>query len=186
MINQKLAVSAALLTLVLPSLDAFADDKFFLGASIGNATLNEDFDGFGVDTNSTSYRLVAGWRFNDYFAIEGGFHDFGDFEQDIDIGGSVSSVKLSANGFTIGANGYVPISEKFSLLGRAGWFFWNGSAEVNNVTEASPEDTNLFLGAGASYAVGDHFRLTADWTRYELESANSNVISIGFQFGFGG
>lgn len=186
MTHQKLAVPAALLTLALLPLNTVAADSFYLGGSIGSASLDEDFDGLGVDTDSTSYRLVAGWRFNEYFAIEGGYHDFGDFEQDIDINGTPSTVKLSADGFTLGANGSIPIGDKFSLVGRAGWFFWDGNAEINNVSQATPEDTNLFLGAGVSYAVGDHFRLIGDWTRYELESANSNVISVGFQFGFGG
>ena len=186
MTHLKLAVPTALLTLALIPLNTVAADSFYLGASIGSASLNEDFDGLGIDTDSTSYRLVAGWRFNEYFAIEGGYHDFGDFEQDIDINGTPSTVSLSADGFTIGANGSIPIGEQFSLFGRGGWFFWDGNAEINNISQATPEDTNLYLGVGASYSVRDHFRLIGDWTRYELESANSNVISLGFQFGFGG
>ena len=186
MTHQKLAAPAALLALALLSLNATAADSFYLGASIGTASLNEDFDGLNIDTNSTSYRLVAGWRFNSYFAIEGGYHDFGDFEQEIDINGMASTVSLSADGFTLGATGSFPIGEQFSLFGRAGWFFWNGDAEINSVSQATPEETNLYLGAGMSYAIGDHFRVIGDWTRYELESANSNVFSLGFQFGFGG
>ncbi len=54
------------------------------------------------------------------------------------------------------------------------------------MTQASPEDANLFLGVGATYAVGKHFRLIGDWIRYELDIANSEVISLGFQYGFGG
>ena len=186
MIHQKLAVTAVLLAVALSPLSAMAENSFYVGASIGAASLNEDFDGLSVDDNTTSFRLVGGWRFSDYFALEGGYHDFGDFEQDIDINGVVSSISLSADGFTLGATGSVPVSEQFSLFGRAGWFFWDGDAEINNVSQATPEDTNLYLGVGISYAVSDRFRVTGDWTRYELESANSNVISIGIQYGFGG
>ncbi len=182
---QKYAATAALLSLLVGPMSAQADG-FYVGASIGAASLNEDFDGLSVDDNTTSFRLVGGWRFSDYFALEGGYHDFGDFEQDIDINGVVSSVSLSADGFTLGATGSVPVSEQFSLFGRAGWFFWDGDAEINNVSQATPKDTNLYLGVGISYAVSDRFRVIGDWTRYELESANSNVISIGIQYGFGG
>ncbi len=182
---QKYAATAALLSLLVGPMSAQAGG-FYVGASIGQAELSEDFDGFVIDENSTAYRVVAGWSVNDYFALEGGYHNFGAFEQDIDINGVVSRVSLSADGFTLGATGSVPVSEQFSLFGRAGWFFWDGDAEINNVSQATPEDTNLYLGVGIRYAVSDRFRVTGDWTRYELESANSNVISIGIQYGFGG
>ena len=155
-----------------------------IGGSIGQASLDEDFDGLTVDDNSTAIRIVAGWRFNDYFALEGGYHDFGDFEQTFDDGGGLSTAKLSADGFTFGAVGSIPVSERFSLTGRAGMFFWNGTAEVNNVSQATPEDSNLYLGAGVLFDLGKRFQLTGDWTRYELESAVSGVFSVGLLYQF--
>lgn len=180
------AAVALLLALILGPLQASADNGFFVGANIGSASLNEDFDGLTVDDDSLSFRIVGGWRFNRYFALEGGYHDFGDFERDLDIDGVPGQVKLSADGFTMAAAGSIPIGEIFALQGRAGMFFWNGSAEINNVTQATPEDSNLFLGLGASVDVSDSFMLTGDWTRYELESAVSDVYSVGFQYQFGG
>jgi len=177
------AALAVLLVLIAAPINAYAGD-FYLGASIGNATLNEDFDGLVVDDNSTAIRLLAGWRFNDYFTIEGGYNDFGDFEQTFDDGNGPMTAKLSADGFIFGATGRVPVSERFALTGRAGMFFWNGSAEVNNVSQATPEDTNLYLGVGVSFDVGKRLQLTGDWTRYELESAASGVFSVGLQYGF--
>lgn len=180
-------VQTALLTLLmLLPLGANADKGFYAGGGIGSAELSEDFDGFTIDTDSTAFRIFGGWRFNEYFAVEGGYQDFGDFEQQIDVNGTPVTASLSADGFTLGVAGSLPVGERFSVMGRFGMFYWDGNAEINNVSQATPEDTNLFLGAGVSYAVGDHFRLIGDWTRYELESANSNVISLGFQFGFGG
>ena len=63
-------------------------------------------------------------------------------------------------------------------------FFWDGNAEINNVSQATPEDSNLYLGAGVSFDVGKGFQLTGDWTRYELESAVSGVFSVGLQYQF--
>ena len=181
-IRQNAAVAASLMLLAGP-ISAQAGG-FFVGGSVGNANLNEDFDGLVVDDNSTSFRVVAGWRFNDYFALEGGYHNFGDFEQVFNDAGGQSTATLSADGFTLGATGSVPVSERFALTGRAGMFFWNGTAEINNVSQATPEDSNLFLGAGVSFAVSKRFQLTADWTRYELESAVSGVFSVGLQYQF--
>jgi len=63
-------------------------------------------------------------------------------------------------------------------------FFWNGDADINNVTVATPEDSNLYIGVGAGYAFTEKFSLTGDWTRYELEDTQSNVLSIGFEYRF--
>ena len=181
-LKQTAALTVSLLFVVGP-INAFAGD-FYLGASIGNATLDEDFDGLVVNDNSTAFRLIAGWRFNDYFTVEGGYHDFGDFEQTFDDGSGPMTAKLSADGFIFGATGRVPVSERFAVTGRAGMFFWNGSAEVNNVSQATPEDSNLYLGVGVSFDVGKRLQLTGDWTRYELESAASGVFSVGLQYRF--
>jgi len=170
--------------LALTPLSAVAEDGFYLGGSIGSASLTEDFDGFDVDTNSISLRLIAGWQFNDYFSLEGGYHNFGEFEQRIDNGGEPVDISLKADGFTLGVTGSIPLGQKFALYGRAGSFFWDGDAEINNVSQAQPEDTNLYIGAGAKYAISDRFSLLGDWTRYELEDTQSNVVSLGFTVSF--
>jgi OOP family OmpA-OmpF porin len=169
--------------LLLP-LVASAENGFFMGASIGTADLNEDFDGLTIDTDSTAFRVTAGWRFNDNFVIEGGYHDFGDFEQQVDVNGTISTVSLSADGFIFGVAGALPLTGQFALTARLGMFFWDGAAEINNVSQASPEDSNLYFGAGASYALTERLALTGDWSRYDLEDAQSNVLSVGFQFQF--
>ena len=176
------AVAAFLLLFGLP-LSAQADG-LYVGASIGNASLDDDFDGLNIDTDTTAFRIVAGWRFNDYFALEGGYHDFGDFEQSVNILGNPATVSLSADGFMFGAVGSIPFSERFSLIGRAGMFFWNGNAEINAISQATPEDNNLYLGAGLRFQVSKKVQLTGDWTHYELEDSDSGVISVGLQYQF--
>lgn len=180
---RKDAATAALLMLLAAPISAQAGG-FYVGASVGQAELSDDFGGFSVNEDSTAYRVVAGWSFNDFFALEGGYHNFGDFQQVFDDLGTPVTVSLSADGFTLGAVGSVPLTDRFSLMGRAGWYFWDGDAEINNVTQATPEDSNLYVGAGITFDVTERFQLTGDWTRYELEDVNSNVISIGLQYRF--
>jgi len=116
--------------------------------------------------------------------MEAGYHDFGDFEQRFTINGVSNSASLSADGFTLGMKATRPLSTKISVYGRAGMFFWDGDAEVNNVSQATPEDTNPYFGAGLGYAMSDQLQLIGDWTRYKLEGSSSNVFSVGFQFRF--
>ena len=130
------------------------------------------------------YTEAFGWQFNDYFALEGGYHNFGAFEQSGVLDGEPVNVRLKADGFTLGATATLPIGEKFAIFGRGGSFFWDGDAEINNITQARPEDTNLYLGAGASFALSERFSLLADFTRYELDDTESDVGSLGFTFSF--
>jgi hypothetical protein len=181
-LNKATIVATTILALV--PLTAIADSGFYLGGSVGSASLADDFDGFDVDANSTSFRLIAGWHFNDYFSLEGGYHNFGKFEQSFDVGGTPTDISLKADGFTLGATGSIPLGEKFALFGRAGAFFWDGDAEINDVSQAQPEDTNPYFGGGAKYAISDSLSVIGDWTRYELEDTQSDVFAIGLTFRF--
>ncbi len=181
-IRQSAALAVSLLFFAQP-ISACAGD-LYIAAGVGNATLDEDFDGLNVDDSSTAIRVLAGWHFNDYFSVEGGYNDFGDFEQSFDDGSGPGTAKLSADGFILGVTGRVPTNERVSLTGRAGMFFWDGNAEINNVTQATPEDSNLYLGVGLAFSVTEKLELIGDWTRYELESAESTVFSVGLQYNF--
>lgn len=94
-------------------------------------------------------------------------------------------VSLSADGFTLALTGRIPLGEHVAILGRAGAFFWNGRAQINDVTSASPDDTNLLLGLGLGYQVAAPLMITADVSHYSLEDADSTVFSLGLEYRFG-
>lgn len=169
---------------VLTPVATLADSGLVLAASVGSAELSDDFDGFDVDASSTAYRVTAGWRFSDYLAVEAGYHNFGDFEQTFDISGTPVDVSLKADGFTFGGVGSLPLGDRFAIFARAGVFFWDGDADINNVTQATPEDTNLYLGVGARLALTERLSLTADASRYDLDDTSSSVFSAGFDIRF--
>ena len=170
--------------LALGPLTAIADSGFYVGSSVGSASLNDDFDGFDIDSSSNYVRVVAGWQFNQYFSLEGGYNNLGTFEQIFDNGGTPLDVSLKADGFTLGATGFIPIWDKFALFGRAGAFFWDGDGEINNVSQALPEDTNPYFGGGVKYDLTENIALLGDWTRYELEDTQSEVFALGFTYRF--
>ena len=180
--TQSILIAAALV--IFTPITTLADDGFFVAASIGSAELSEDFDEFDVDTDSTAYRLTVGWRFNDYFAVDGGYHNFGRFEQTFDVDGTPTALSLKADGFTLGVIGSLPLGERWSLFARSGAFFWDGDADINGVTAATPEDTNFYFGAGARLAFSDRLSATADGSQYDLDGTSSTVFSIGLDLQF--
>ncbi len=48
------AAIAATTILALAPMAAIADSGFYLGGSVGSASLTDDFDGFGVNSDSTA------------------------------------------------------------------------------------------------------------------------------------
>ena len=171
------------LAVLTPSI-ASADRGLFVAASVGSAELSETFDGFDVDADSTAYRVSIGWRLNDYLAIDGGYQNFGRFDQTFDDAGTPIDISLKADGFTRGAIGSLAISDRFSLFARGGAFFWDGDAEINDVSAASPEETNFYYGAGARLALTEKLSVTADGSRYDLDGTDSTIYSIGLDYRF--
>lgn len=163
---------------------ALADSGFFISGSIGSSTFEDDIDGLAVDTDTTAYRLTAGFQVGDYFGFEGGYHSFGSYRERFDFGGTVTDLRLDADGWTLGLVGGIPVSETFSLFARGGAFFWDADARVDDVIVSFPEDTDYYYGGGADFRVTDRLSLLGDWTRYEFESSHSDVISIGMKFVF--
>lgn len=183
--NHKAAaiISVASLLAAAP-VTASADSGFFVGGSVGAATLDDRIDTFALDTDSTSFRLNAGWQFSDFLAVEAGYHDFGKFDEELDLGGILSDVDIRADGYTLGLTTSIPLGSNMSLFGRAGAFIWEADARVDGLRIEGFDDENLYYGAGADFRVSERLSLLGDWTRYELDDTESDVISIGFRYRF--
>ena len=164
---------------------ALADSGLYLAGSIGTANLEEDFDGFTVSDDVEAFRILGGWQFGDTLGIEAGYQNFGDFEETIDLGGTLARTVLTADGWTIGGTLGMPVGEQFSLFGRAGVFVWDADVRVDGIRAAVDDDSNPYYGGGAKVDITPSFSLVGDWTRYELDDVDSDVISLGFEYRFG-
>ena len=78
------SILAVLAIAALTPAIASADKGLFVAASVGSAELSDSFDGFDINADSTAYRFSVGWRLNDYLAIDGGYQNFGRFDQTFD------------------------------------------------------------------------------------------------------
>lgn len=179
-----LSLAAALaLTSVLP-LTAHAGPDSYVGASIGNARLDDNFDSFAIDTDANAYRFFGGIQFGDSLGVEAGYLNFGDFTETVDLGGLLSRTDISGDGWTLGATLALPISDKLSLFGTGGVFFWDADITVDGFRIDTPGDENPYYGGGLKLDIGDRLSLTGDWTVYELDIVETDVISLGFNYRF--
>ncbi|MDJ0712352.1 MAG: porin family protein [Woeseiaceae bacterium] len=175
--------SLATASLCAPAI-ASAESGLFVGGSIGSTTIDETFDGIDLDADATAYRIVGGFQFSDLFGVEVGYQDFGNIDENIVVGPVSSLTRISADGWTLGGTLGLPVSDNFSIIGRAGVFFWDADVSVDGFSIDTPGDENPYYGAGARLDVSDSFSLIGDWSRFELDDVDTDVISIGFQYRF--
>ena len=207
-----LAVLAALAAGISPL--AMAQDLgWYGGANIGRSAANIDdpritsglaAGGLGTSSisdrdRSTGFKLYGGYQLHRNFALEGGYFDLGKFgytANTIPTGTLDGNIKLK--GFNLDAVGILPITDRFSALGRVGLNYakasdsFTGTGAVN-VTNPNPSKsgTNYKLGVGLQYAFTEALGMRAEVERYRVNDAVGNkghadLFSVGLVYRFGG
>ncbi len=184
MIRSTIRITAiALLAQIFLMQVAVADGTWYVGASIGSANFDNGIDGFQLDSDDTAMRFYGGYRFNEHFSVDGGYLDFGQFDAFVDSGGNPIQISEDADGFLFAATGSIPLSDKLSLYGRLGAFFWDGESLIGNVDD-NVSDVNAHLAAGIRAKIYKNLSVTVDWSRFDLDGTNADLLAIGLQVGF--
>lgn len=157
----------------------------YLGASMGAVDSKFCDTLQDCDTQGKSWKAFAGVRLNDNVVLEGGYANLGK-QQGQDSAGygvahDVSAVTLSS---VIG----FPMNDQIELFGKAGIARW--SAEHNHSLNGSTETrgTDMMIGAGASYDLGDNLGVRAEWERYkdigtvDDQQVDMDMLSVGVTF----
>jgi OOP family OmpA-OmpF porin len=210
----RLAGLAGIASLFSLSAHAATDDAGYLygGASIGqsranidDARITADLLAGGLSTTSmtqrdkdTAWKVLLGWQFNRYLGLEGGYFNLGRFgftSTTSPAGTLDGSIRL--HGLNLDVVGTLPITERFSVIGRVGAqhasardnFSGTGAVSVMAPT-ASRSETNYKFGAGVQYAVTRDVMLRAEGERYRINDALGNhgdvdMFSAGIVVAFG-
>lgn len=176
------------------------------GATIDDARINSNLlsRGFGSSTivdddRSNGYKIFGGYQLNKNFAIEGGYFDLGNFGYTATtVPAGTLNGRIKLRGLNLDLVGMLPLTEKFSVFGRAGLNYaqardsFSGTGAVR-VTDPSPRKngTNYKLGVGLQYALTESLALRAEAERYRVNDAVGNrghvdLLSVGLVYRFGG
>jgi len=177
----KTTTCAVLAATVLLAGNAYADDGFSIGASLGYANIENDDSAFDFDANDTGYKLIASYSFANYLGIEGGFVDFGEPSDDVlGIPG-----KIDAQGWTLYGVGRLPLSDSVELFGKAGVISWEADSIVDGALVGADDGDDLALGFGASWNTNGSLGLRAEYEWFDIPDAdNVWMASIGFVLRF--
>ena len=158
----------------------------------GSATLT------GEDRSDKAYKLFLGRQFNPYLGIEAGYFDLGrsSFRSVTVPPGSLIG-EVQVQGVNLDLVGTLPVSERFSVLGRVGvqyartrdFFAGSGAISVPK-PNASRRETNGKVGLGLQYAFSPGFMLRGEVERYRVNDGvdhhgNINVATLSLVFPFG-
>ena len=150
------------------------------------------------DNRDTGYKLFGGYRYNKNVAVEAGYFDLGQFgftAATVPAGTLTGKIKLK--GLNLDAVGTLPLTEKFSALGRLGLnyaqtrdsFIGTGAATVLN-PNPSKNQINYKLGAGLQYDLTQSLGMRVEAERYRINDAAGNrgdvdMYSLGLVYRFG-
>ncbi|MEG0822649.1 MAG: outer membrane beta-barrel protein [Burkholderiaceae bacterium] len=154
----------------------------YVGAGMGAAKTDFcDFD--GCDNNAFGFKAFAGYKFNDYIALEGAYVNLGEFKAH---GGGLT-VKAKPQGAAAFVVAGLPVDQAWLYAkGGVSYFKTGLSADIPSVISLAEKDsaTGAAWGFGASYPVWRGLSLRAEWERYRVSGETIDLIggSLAWQF----
>jgi len=145
---------------------------WYAGVDLGRSQLRPD------DKRDTAYALDAGYRFNSWLALEGGYVDFGRYSFDSDT----LDGRLKAHAYRLSAVGIAPVGAGFSVYGKAGIFDsraeFDGGSPAGLDVGGTRHHTDGTFGLGASYDFTRTLAANVEWNRY-LKVAETDATGRG-------
>ena len=156
---------------------------FYVGIGIGTAAVNDDVT--NEEFESTTLMLQAGYKFNQYVALEGRY-TFG-FDTDYDPGNTTASSSDYDGEFSswgLYVKPMYPIGD-FSLYALLGY----GGVMLDDLAGGDAYEDGFQWGLGADYAVNDNFSIFVDYvklyddTGFDYRAKNDDVDSDTWTLG---
>jgi OOP family OmpA-OmpF porin len=168
------ALSGTMMLLAGPALADWRGG--YIGIDVGQSSLDRDASfSYAVQADRTSqmFTVRGGFRFNRYFAIEGGYTDLGDFTATLVPPCAycpVESARTSIRGGFVNAIGFWPVARHFELQGSIG-VYYRTLDTVSRAPEYGTSSTgDLYaiyqLGLGIAVPFDEHFEMNLACTRY--------------------
>jgi len=172
--------------LVLAAAPVFAADHgIYLGAGVGhsNVKVEQDDSRFGTlkfDGGDVSYKVIAGFRFLDWLAIEANYVDLG--KPDDQLRGT--KAEINPHGVTLDALGLLPLGP-FDLFLKAGAINWKATLNAPDIAVSTKRDgTDFTYGGGAQFRLGS-LAFRAEYEAYEFSNIkDANMVAVGVTWTF--
>lgn len=177
--------------LVLTSGGAFGASNergFYLGSGVGESNVSNAAANGITDDTDTAFRVYGGYQFNRWIAAEAGYVDFGRFTGEVpSIEGPINT-RLDADGFTLGLRPQVSLGSKWFAQAQAGVLFWDATARFQGdgfSQRFSDDGEDPYYGLGIGRYLGNNWRASAEWTRYDTDDSDVDFLNLALSARFG-
>jgi OmpA-OmpF porin, OOP family len=152
-----------------------------------------------VENNDGGWKLFAGYRFNRYLAVEGGYTYLGEyaFAGQVIIDPGTVDADFEAYDWNAFAVGILPLGQRFDVFGKLGIGYWTSKLKASGTFSGRIVQSMQDSGTDPIVAVGARFNLTSRWAfRAEWErffnvgdatttgQTNIDFWSVGVQYRF--
>ena len=165
---------------------AYAQESFYVGASIGQSYIEEDdvVAGEDFDEEDFGFKVFGGYQFHKNFAAEFDYLDFG--EPDDNILGVKSEIELYA--FALYGVGILPLTDQFELFAKLGAAYWDAEVKAKflGLSVSDDEDgTDLAYGLGASFAFTDQVAVRVEYEGVDVDDLDgADLLTVGGTYSF--
>jgi OOP family OmpA-OmpF porin len=163
------------------------DTGFYIGLSFGQSSVDLDCTGAtGCDDSDTTMKFIGGYRFNRNFGAEIGYTDLGEATSSDPI----STTTFEASVMELVGVGFLPLNEKFSVIGKIGMYRGDVDASDPAIGSASDSNTGLTFGVGVQWDFTRNLGVRGEWQRYAdvggdtVGESDVDVLSVGVVFRF--
>ena len=175
------------LALWLTPLAVMADSGFYVGGSVGAATIEASLGDTGIpelpssiDEDDTAFKAFVGYNFDlpvVDLGIEAGYVNFGAPE----IGTLVGDVEVETTGINVWGIAGVDAGP-IDLFAKLGYVSWDVEASLQGVS-ASEDGTDMGYGVGLGFGLGG-VKIRGEYEMYDLDDADMSMLSVGVVFQF--
>lgn len=160
-----------------------------------------------LDDSDTGFGIGGGLRVNEHFAFEFAYVDLGTFSyrasgtvsDGVDQFATDATLESTADGPVLSVLGILPIGERFSVYGRAGFGLLSAEGTARIAVDGdgqrdsqSSQNSDPMFGVGIEYDMTDHFALRLSWDRYLDVGTNdvagdtdADLFTLGVRMGVG-
>jgi len=186
--TKALAVGS-LLTAAMFSASAYAggDSGFYIGAGIGQASVDDSVDGgeggsFSFDGDDTGYKAILGYNFGIVplvdLGIELEYIDFGKPDDqvegsDVEIDGSALAA-FGVAGVNLGPVG---------VFGKVGMASWDADGSIDGAEVVSDDGTDVAYGVGARFHIAS-FQIRAEYEIFDFDGTDVDLLSASLIYTF--
>lgn len=184
---------------------ARAQAHWYIGVTLGASNANITQEAvpvtgatstiFLTDSRDPGFKVFAGYRFNRYFAVEGGYAWLGEFQATTQVTAPTTgalNADIRVIGLYIDAVGMLPVGDRFAAFAKVGVLgsetrtFRSTSGTVTSGlnTNASTDQANLSYGLGVQYDLEKNVTLRFVWERYiKVGDVNTGEFNIDLYSG---